>query len=190
MSLSWIPNAITIARILSVGPLVWLICAGHYTAAFWLMIITGASDALDGALAKGLNWQSRLGGIIDPIADKLLLASSIFALYWIEAIPFWLMAIVLLRDIVILCGAYAWWRLVKEFKAVPSYLGKFTTFFQIVLVIAVMLPLAGYFDLGVYLPWVQMVVAGLCLLSGADYVLRYTAKAQRLRMNAREKANG
>ena len=87
MSWSWLPNAITLARVLASLPLLWLLMRGEYVAAFWLALVAGASDAIDGILAKSMGWQSVLGGILDPIADKLLLSVCFFGLWWSQQVP-------------------------------------------------------------------------------------------------------
>jgi cardiolipin synthase (CMP-forming) len=70
-----IPNAITIGRILLVPPTAWALVQHHYPLALILFFVAGASDALDGLLAKRYDWSSRLGAILDPLADKALLIS-------------------------------------------------------------------------------------------------------------------
>ena len=115
-------------------PLLWLLMHEHYAQAFWLALVAGASDALDGFLAKRFGWQSVLGGILDPIADKLLLSVCFFGLWWSGHLPTWLVALVLGRDLVILLGAFAWWRLLGSFKPAPSGISKCTTLTQLVLV--------------------------------------------------------
>ena len=73
MTPSQIPNAITVVRMVVAFPLLWLLVQERFSGAFLLALIAGASDAVDGYLAKRYSWQSVLGGILDPIADKLLL---------------------------------------------------------------------------------------------------------------------
>ena len=68
-----LPNAITIARMLSLIPLVWLMLQKHYTGALILALLAGASDGVDGFLAKRFGWEGRLGSILDPLADKLMM---------------------------------------------------------------------------------------------------------------------
>lgn len=85
-----IPNIISVFRILLVLPVVWLLLQQQYTMALVLFAIAGVSDALDGFLAKHNGWESRLGTILDPLADKLLLVCSFLTLAWLGLIPFWL----------------------------------------------------------------------------------------------------
>jgi cardiolipin synthase len=89
-----IPNLITGLRILLVAPFLWLLLEEHYGAALLLFVIAGISDALDGFLAKYYGWTSELGGLLDPIADKLLLMGAILALGWLNELPGWLVMLV------------------------------------------------------------------------------------------------
>jgi cardiolipin synthase len=96
-----IPNLITILRILLVPPIAYLLYWGDYDIALLLFLGAGLSDALDGFLAKHYGWMSRLGGLLDPIADKALLMSSFIVLAWVDLIPVWLVVVVVLRDVII-----------------------------------------------------------------------------------------
>ena len=182
MSWSWLPNAITLARVLASLPLLWLLMRGEDVAAFWLALVAGASDAIDGILAKSMGWQSVLGGILDPIADKLLLSVCFFGLWWSQQVPpAWLLAIVIGRDVVILAGAWAWWRFKGRFTPEPSAISKSTTLVQLLLVGLVLAHFAG-FDLAP--GWIQplmLATAFITLASGLDYVLRYGTRAWRER---------
>ena len=80
-TLRHLPNIISVARIVLIVPVVWMLLSGRYTSAFWLFVIAGASDGLDGFLAKRFGWSSRLGGILDALADKLLLVSAFVCLW-------------------------------------------------------------------------------------------------------------
>ena len=87
------------------APFLWLLLKEHYGAALVLFVVAGISDALDGFLAKYYGWTSELGGIPDPIADKLLLLGAILALGWLHELPGWLVMLVLVRDALIVGGA-------------------------------------------------------------------------------------
>jgi cardiolipin synthase (CMP-forming) len=92
-------------RIVLVVPTAWLLVGGRYVQALVLMSIAGASDAVDGWLARRLNAVSRFGAALDPVADKLLVA-AMFVIFAVQAhLPLWLAVIVLGRDLVILSGA-------------------------------------------------------------------------------------
>ena len=105
MSLSWLPNAISILRIALVPPILILILQGDYGWALALFFFAGFSDGLDGYLAVRFEWTTRLGGLLDPAADKLLITGLFVTLAYTGDIPVWLAAIVILRDVVIVLGA-------------------------------------------------------------------------------------
>lgn len=178
-----LPNAITVARMLAVLPLVWLLRSGFYRDAALLVLLAGASDAIDGWLAKRYGWQSRLGALLDPVADKLLLDACFLGLWGAGHLPTWLAALVVGRDVVILLGATAYHWLVQPLAARPSLLSKATTLAQVLLVLLLLVHLAWWplpsglhaFGIGV--------VAALTTASGADYVLRWSIKARRARRN-------
>ena len=176
----WLPNAITITRMVMALPLLWLLMNGHYPQAFWLAVLAGATDALDGFIAKRFDCRSVLGGILDPVADKLLLSACFFGLWWSEHLPTWLVAIVLVRDLVILLGAYLWWRLIGAFQPAPTGISKMTTLAQLVLVAMVLAHLAGLDVTQDWLPPLLLATAAVTLVSGADYVVRYGWRAWRM----------
>lgn len=178
MNLAWLPNAITVARMVLVWPL-WLALADdEYGRALLIAFVAGLSDALDGWLAKRFGWTSRLGGLLDPVADKLLLATAFVGLAWHGHLPLWLVVLVVGRDVVILGGATVWQLRFGRLEAAPTLVSKATTFMQIVLVLSVLAQLAlGGAPAG----WLIALIALtslLTLLSGLDYVLRWSAKAR------------
>ena len=181
MTLNWLPNAITVVRMVMALPMLWLLMNGHYPQAFWLALLAGLSDALDGFLAKQFGWRSVLGGILDPIADKLFLSVCFFGLWWSEHLPSWLVAVVLGRDLVILVGAYAWYRLVGSFKPAPSGISKMTTLAQLVLIALVLAHLASFDIAQAWVPPLMLATAAVTVVSGLDYVVRYGQRAWRFR---------
>ena len=100
-----LPNAITLARLLAVPAAVWLVVQGWYEAALWVFLIAGLSDAVDGWLARRLGQVSRLGSLLDPVADKALLVSVFVALGVRDLLPAWLVILVVFRDALIVSGA-------------------------------------------------------------------------------------
>jgi cardiolipin synthase len=172
-----IPNIISVFRILLVIPVVYLLINREYAGALVLFAVAGVSDALDGFLAKHFNWQSRLGSILDPLADKLLLVWSFVSLAWIGMIPLWLVIAVFARDVIIVVGAMAFHLLFGEYEMEPTRVSKANTFFQIIFVLAVV------FYHGEFLlkPWVidalQYVVLATVIISGLNYVWIWGRKA-------------
>lgn len=132
-----IPNLITVLRILLVAPILWLLLQRRYGEALLLFLIAGLSDGIDGLLAKRYGWTSRLGGMLDPLADKLLLVGTFLVLGWIGDLPVWLVGLVILRDGVIISGAVSYYYLIGPFEAEPLLISKINTLIQIFLVLAV-----------------------------------------------------
>ena len=133
-----IPNLITSLRLFLALPIIWLVLQGHYGEALVLFLIAGFSDGVDGFLAKRYGWISYLGGVLDPLADKLLLMGTILALGWQGELPVWLVSIVVLRDAVIVIMAISYHYLIESFKAEPLAISKLNTLLQILLVLAVL----------------------------------------------------
>lgn len=171
LTASDIPNLITVFRIVLVGPVILTMTAGRFDWALALFVLAGVSDAVDGFLAKYFHWQSRLGSFLDPIADKLLLVSCYVTLGLKGIAPLWLVGAIVLRDLVIVAGAVAYYRLSGPFEGRPLLISKLNTLLQLSLFVALLV------DRGLYAlpPWM---LAGLTygtlfttLVSGVQYVL-------------------
>ena len=141
MNLNHLPNIITLMRVALLLPLAYYLMQKDYQIALVIFMIAGASDALDGFLAKQFKWTSRFGAIADPLADKMLMLVSYSYLAIENFLPIWLLAIVVGRDIFIVTAAYAFHRRFGPFDMQPSWLSKFNTTFQIFLVTWVMFSL-------------------------------------------------
>lgn len=163
-----------------VVPVAWSIVRRKDEAAFTLIIIAGLSDALDGLLAKRFGWVSRLGTILDPLADKVFMAGSFAAAVWAGLIPLWIAVIVIARDAIIVTGALIYhWR-VGDFKPQPSVLSKVNTFLQMLLVLAVV---ADYYAHDVPKGAVLALVVAVAITtlgSGVDYLIRWGRRLARV----------
>jgi len=167
-SLAHLPNMVTLARIALVPVLILLLKSQDYTSGLVVFVIAGASDALDGYLAKRLNLQSRLGAILDPVADKLLLVSAYVMLAVLEHIPFWLVLVVVFRDMFIVGGYMLYTSHAGPVKMRPSILSKLNTFMQIALVAVILAQQAA----GITWPLAETlvyVVLATTVASGAHY---------------------
>ncbi len=97
-----IPNALSVARLVGVPVFLWLVLGPHADAwAVALLIASAATDWLDGKLARALNQQSRLGEALDPAADRLYIAATLVALAVRGIIPWWLFALLVVRELVV-----------------------------------------------------------------------------------------
>ena len=175
-----IPHLISVFRLLCSPAIVWLLGSQRYRSALALVVLAGVSDWLDGYAARRLKVDGRLGVILDPLADKVLLVTLFLTLGILRLIPLWMLWLVLGRDLVIVIGAF----LVRIFRGIrkflPTTLGKVSTFFQIVLVL---LTLADAAFPSFVLFWLKMTALVLCALfttwSGLDYVRIGIAMARR-----------
>lgn len=172
-----IPNAICVARILLVAPTLLALVSGRYALALALVFIAGFSDALDGFLAKHFGWQSRLGGLLDPLADKLLLVSLFLALALLGLIPYWLAAVAIGRDIVIVSGGLAYNLWIGPVQPEPSGASKANTLAQLVLIVVVLVGQAFGWHLQPLVTAVGALVLVTSVVSGLDYVIRWSARA-------------
>jgi cardiolipin synthase (CMP-forming) len=165
-----LPNLITLARILSVPVLVWAIAAGEWLFAFLLFLAAGISDMVDGFLAKRFGMTSELGAYLDPLADKVLIVSIYVALGISEAVPRWLVILVVSRDIMIIGAVILSWLVGKPVAVKPLMVSKLNTGAQIFLAGLVLGSLGLGFDPGWLLHATTALVATLTLISVAAYV--------------------
>ncbi|MFL2715423.1 MAG: CDP-alcohol phosphatidyltransferase family protein [Gammaproteobacteria bacterium] len=135
----FIPNLLSIVRIGLVYPILNNIYLNNFQLSIVFFIVAAITDALDGFLARKMNWQTDLGAILDPIADKLLLSGTIFILWLTEFIPFYIFIIFIGRDVVILLGAAVQMTLNDLDTPMPNLLGKLTTSLQIIYIAVVFL---------------------------------------------------
>ena len=128
----FIPNLLSLIRIGLVYPILNNIFLGNFEVSIILFVIAALTDALDGFLARKMNWQTDLGVILDPVADKVLLSGTIFIFWLNDFIPFYIFIIFIARDIMILLGAAIQMSVIESNTPLPNYLGKLTTGTQIV----------------------------------------------------------
>jgi len=128
-----IPNLITIGRLFLVPFTVWLIVRGEFLAAFWIFILAGVSDAVDGFLARQFNLRSVLGSYLDPLADKVLLVSIYVTFAVLAEIPLWVAILVVSRDILIIGAVVLAAMLGQPVEMRPRIISKANTVAQIVL---------------------------------------------------------
>jgi cardiolipin synthase (CMP-forming) len=168
-----LPNLITLGRLLVVPVAIWLILEARYGAAFWLFVGAGVSDGLDGFIAKRFNRQTRLGALLDPIADKTLLVSAYVTLGWVGVLASWIVIVVVFRDVMIVGGFLLIQTTAAPKRFDPLYISKLNTLAQIGLV-GFVLAERGIGVGGLRLdPYLMMVVAATTVLSGFSYLVRW-----------------
>ncbi|MBV9241039.1 MAG: CDP-alcohol phosphatidyltransferase family protein [Acidobacteria bacterium] len=158
----------------------------HTGLALLLFAIAGISDGVDGTLARVMKQESELGTVIDPIADKLLMTTA-FIMVSLPSmmgtarhlpVPFWVTATVIGRDVAIICVA-ASITLMTGFRGFkPSWLGKASTFVQVVGVLLVLIAAVWPVNNGLFLPATYVTVAAFAVASGVHYIY-YVARLMR-----------
>jgi cardiolipin synthase (CMP-forming) len=172
-----LPNLISLIRLALIWPIASALQAGQQLPALGLFVAAAVSDGLDGYLAKRFNWTSELGKFLDPLADKLLLATVFVESAWLGLIPWWLTAAVVARDVLIGLGALVYRVWFGELRGRPTIISKINTAAQLVYVVLVMLraafgmPPRELLDAGAILTLTTTVISGL------GYVITFTQRA-------------
>lgn len=177
MSFRWLPNAISFMRIALVLPILLLIVQGRYDLALALFLLAGFSDGVDGFLAKRYGWGSRLGALLDPVADKLLIAGAFITLVIVGQVPLWLAAVVIGRDLVILGGALAYSFLVAPVEGEPTRISKLNTALELLFILFVLSRAAFDWPADISITVLGAAVLVTVVVSGIDYVWSWTRRA-------------
>ena len=135
----FIPNLLTIVRIALVYPILNNIYLGNFEISIIYFVVASLTDGLDGFIARKMNWQTELGTLLDPVADKILLSGSIFILWLNQYIPFYIFVIFFSRDVAILLGAAIRMTIIESDTPIPNFLGKLTTTLQIIYIAIIFL---------------------------------------------------
>ncbi len=179
MFFKFIPNVISAIRIALVLPILLMIKNGNFGFAIGLFLLAGLSDIIDGYLAKQFNWHTRLGALLDPVADKLLVASLFIILAYSEHIPIWLAIAVILRDVIIILGAIAYNFLVGPVQGEPTRVSKINTALQLLFLLFA-LSRAGFgWPNDILLTIMSVVVLATVIISGIDYIWSWSRRMQK-----------
>lgn len=134
-----LPNIITAIRILLVPLFVIYLQKHLFLQSLIVFTVAAVSDGLDGLIARFLNQRTTLGSYLDPIADKMLMASAFVTLAILKLLPFWLTVIVISRDILIMTGIIICTVANIKVEIKPSLISKWTTVVQLATVFVVLL---------------------------------------------------
>jgi cardiolipin synthase (CMP-forming) len=172
-----IPNIISVFRILLVVPIAIALAHRQLETTIVLFALAAISDAADGFLARRYGWQSELGGVLDPIADKLLMVSVFVTLSALKLVPLWLMAAAVARDVIIVGGAASYRFFIGPVAAHPSVVSKCNTLFQAAYILAVVGRAEISAPHGWVVTWLGALVFATVVVSGLDYVMVYGRRA-------------
>jgi cardiolipin synthase len=166
-----LPNFISISRLLLVPAVVYLIVTGKFLIAFWLFVIAGISDAIDGFIAKRFHLETELGAYLDPLADKALLVSIYVSLGIFGEMPVWLVFLVVSRDVFIIVAVILSWMLSRPVAMAPLMISKANTAGQILLAAVVLADLGFGLLMADLREGLVLLVAGLTVLSALAYLV-------------------
>lgn len=141
--MKYLPNIITLLRIIFLVPYVYYLHMGHTKLALAIFLVAGFTDCLDGFLARYYSWTSKLGAILDPFADKLLMVSSFITLFLIGSINLFALLVLIFRDLFIILGVVSvYYFAPKVLKFEPVYMSKVNTVLQLFLIFCLLLNLS------------------------------------------------
>ena len=159
----FIPNLLSIIRIYLMYPLLTFVSEENYIFALCIFIVAAATDGLDGYLARVMNWQTDLGKILDPVADKVLLIGTILILWMNNYIPIFVLVVFVLRDFIIIMGAAFHMTVYETSAPNPNIFGKITTFVHIGYLVGVFIDII--FALNLINFFVDIFVAVITMIS-------------------------
>jgi cardiolipin synthase (CMP-forming) len=179
--LHYLPNSLTVLRLLLAVPLGVFILREDYAWALGVGVLAGLSDALDGLMARHLGAFSRMGAALDPIADKILIMVTFVCLALMELVPWYLTVVVIARDLVIVAGAACYYLFIGPVEFSATRLSKINMFLQISFCVLVLLT-----QVVPYIPPIATLAGSVAVLfiaaaSGFDYVMTWTVRAMQSR---------
>ena len=175
----YIPNAITRARILCIPCLIWMLFHQQFERSLILIFFMGLSDALDGFLARCYGWKTTLGAYLDPIADKLMLLSTFIAFAALGWVPWWLAAVIIARDVILLAGAFFYHLSTRQLKKEPLATSKINTCVQIILAVSLIYAQVGPLHTQI-LNALMTIVVCTTVASGTQYVVEWSRRASKI----------
>ena len=160
-----IPNALTSLRLLLAIPICIFIYQGNELFALLLFIFAGISDGFDGYLARRFSWETEFGKLLDPLADKCLILSTLLALAYVQLLPIWLVGILLVRDALAVIGSMLYLMLFEGRNPESNRWGKHFTGWTIALFIITLLQesLNSYMEL--FSLFYEIAVAGVLIFT-------------------------
>jgi cardiolipin synthase len=172
-----LPNLITIARILLIPVVAFLLLDHDYKLAFAVFMAAALGDWVDGFLARRLNQMSQLGAVLDPVADKMTMMIVAIIMAAQEMLPIWLAVVIVMRDAIIVAGAIAYRFVVGHIEMAPTRLSKANTFLEFGVLALVMAGAGQLVDASAWLVPLFILLFASVLVSGAHYVWVWRRKA-------------
>jgi len=168
----YVPNLITLLRLGLVPVMAYFAWSGHYAIALPIFLVAALTDFVDGYIARRFQLVSKLGALLDPIADKLNMFVATAVLAWQGQIPVWLAVAIIGRDVVIVVGAVLLRIARGHLDIKPTRLSKVNTAIEFAVLLLVMAAAAGWIDPTAWMPPLFVVVFATATASGIQYVWR------------------
>jgi len=170
-----IPNVLTILRIILVLPCAHALYTENYNLAIAIFVLASITDCIDGFLARRLSCQSKLGAILDPLADKLLIVALFLVLTLKNLLPLWFSIIIISREVVLLSGAAFYRFMFGPVIFIPTMLSKINTCLLLFLLLCVLLKIMGFslFIENNFIYYVTMATLVTSIYSGLDYAWQW-----------------
>jgi cardiolipin synthase len=167
-------------RILLVLPCAYAFYLAYYKLAIGIFVLASATDCIDGFLARKLSCQTKLGAILDPLADKFLIVALFFVLTIKNFIPFWFAGVIILREFILLSGAAYYRFMFGPVIFVPTMLSKINTclllFLLLVVLSQAMLEWHGFY----FNTYLMVIILITSISSGLVYIYRWCVKILKL----------
>lgn len=157
-------------------PITYALWNQQYFLALVLFILGGLSDGLDGFIARRYQWETELGVVLDPMGDKLMMLSAYLLLGWHNLLPWWLVSLVIIRDLIIVIGSLLYRKFIAQEKLKPLLISKVNTASQIALVVVIMFSQLTNVSLFISDAILYLVVV-TTLLSGYAYINEWGRRA-------------
>ena len=170
-----LPNLLTLLRLFLVPVIFYALARGFFAVALVIFFAAAITDALDGWIARHYHLQTRLGAVLDPVADKLLVVTTVITLTWLQRIPLWLTVAVISRDLLIVGGGLLYLLLIGKFSIHPTLLSKWNTALQFVVIVLVLLEASSGWQMPLLPVFVLVFVTAVA--SGGQYVWVWSRKA-------------
>ncbi len=177
MKVVWnVPNVLTLLRVLAAPLLAFFLMRSQYNYALYTFVLAAITDALDGFIARHFNQYTEFGAALDPLADKLITLTGMLILTFQGLVPLWLTVAMVVRDSVIVVGAFAYHHLFGEIDIHPSWLGKLHTVMAFMLFTVVIAQTAQLIEVSNWLMFGFWAVLASCLTSMVQYVALWAKK--------------
>lgn len=170
---SSLPNLITLARLVLVPLIIWLIANGQWGQSCVVFIVAGVSDGVDGFLARHFNLRTELGAYLDALADKALLTSIYVTLAIVHDLPSAIAILVVSRDVMIISAILISWLMTNPVEIRPLFISKANTTAQIGFAALVLGAKAFNMTLGVWFDILMVIVAILTIASAIAYMAQW-----------------